>query len=139
MLGIIVVLGLACSTNVAVNHRAAAREMVQGTWRFVKYEVWNDGVVTEPLGTAPSGYIVFDAGRALIQLMRPEQASTLGAYYGTYTADVAARTINIAVEGGNLPGYIGSAQVRPFEIRGDTLVLGVRGDYLATLVRVRTP
>jgi hypothetical protein len=110
-----------------------------GTWRFVRYVVWDSaGSPQELLGPHPVGYVVFDAtGRAFIQLMRADDRTSLGAYFGRYTVNAAARTVNIRVEGSNIPDYIGTVQVRPYRLRGDTLVLGVVKDYQATLVRVR--
>ena len=128
-----------------------------GTWRGARYEVWDpDGRATTPFGDPVSGYAVFDAtGHAFIQLMRtpaippfaspqaptPEEIrsahSAFAAYYGPYTVDNAARTMTIRVEGSNMPSYTGTNQVRPFRVEGETLTLGVPGQYQATLVRVK--
>ena len=89
------------------------------------------------MGNDPSGYVAFDQhGYAFIQLMRRSDPGSFGAYYGTYTVTSQPREVVIAVEGSNIPGYIGSTQTRPFRLAGDTLVLGVPGEYQATLVRV---
>jgi hypothetical protein len=145
----------ACSARAAraQNPPPAAAHPLIATWRFVRYETWDRaGVRSTPFGTPPSGYIAFDSnGIALVQLsaISPASDSTaaqtvnFGAYYGRYTVDPKADTIRIAVEGANFDGYIGTVQVRPFRLSGDTLYLGVPGQYQATLVRVngkrRTP
>lgn len=128
-----------------------------GTWRAVRYEVWDtQGRISTPFGDPVSGYAVFDqTGHAFIQMMRtppvrpfassgaPTTAelqtalSAFAAYYGPYTIDHSTSTFTIRVEGSNMPTYTGSQQMRRFEIDGDTLRLGVAGQYEATLVRVR--
>lgn len=128
-----------------------------GTWRGVRYEVWDEqGRVTTPFGDPISGYAVFDqTGHAFIQLMRtpplppfasasaptPDELaaafSAFAAYYGPYAIDRATSTLTIRVEGSNMPSYTHSEQVRRFVIEGDTLRLGVPGQYQATLTRVR--
>lgn len=114
--------------------RAAAHDLV-GTWRVVRYEVWDSaGTRSQPLGTAPVGYGVFDGTRAFIQLMS-ESKSYLGAYFGPYA--VRGAELRITVEGTNIPDYMGSVQVRRFRIAGDTMTLGMPGEYQATTVRVR--
>lgn len=128
-----------------------------GTWRAVRYQTWDaQGRISTPFGDPVSGYAVFDpTAHAFIQLMRMPPAprfasanaptaeelrtaySAFAAYYGTYTIDDAAQTVTIHVEGSNMPSYMGSQQVRPFRIQGDTLILGIPNQYQATLVRVR--
>lgn len=55
--------------------------------------------------------------------------SAFAACHGTYTLDVGAQTVTIHVEGGDMPSYIRSGQVRPFRIQGDNLILGIPGRY----------
>lgn len=57
------------------------------------------------------------------------------AYYRPFTIDGDA--VAIRVEGSNTPSYTGSTQVRRLAIDGDTLRLGIPGQYQATLPRVR--
>ena len=116
-----------------------------GTWRLVSYETWNAaGDVSQPLGAPPAGYAVFDAtGHAFIQLAQgsahgaraDDVAKSFMAYFGTFTVDDENTEITIFVEASNAPSYVGSLQVRPFQIRGDMLVLGILGQYRATLHR----
>ena len=94
-------------------------------------------------------------GRAFVQMMRtppvrpfaspyeptPEEARdayhAYAGYYGTYTVDEAARVLTVHAEGSSWPAYTGTDRKRPFRLAGDTLFLGVPGQYQATLVRVR--
>ena len=135
----------------------APRGPFVGTWRAVRYQTWDaQGRVATPIGDPPSRYVVFaDTGRAFVHLMRtpavkpfaspnaptPEEIRdayfAYAGYYGTYTVDEAARILTIRAEGSNMPSYTGTDQVRPYRMSGDTLFLGVPGQYQATLVRVR--
>ena len=122
---------------------------ILGTWRLITYETWNaEGEVTEPLGTSPVGFAVFDdTGHAFIQLARrtgqdksaeaiDAAAHSFVAYFGTLTINEEHTELTVAVDASNLPRYVGSRQVRPFKVTDDTLVLGVPGQYRATLHRV---
>jgi hypothetical protein len=114
-----------------------AADPLLGTWRVVRYEVWENGRPTEPLGSAPVGYAVFDrTGHVFIQLQRDGDASTFAAYHGPYALNRTTDTLSIRVEGGSIPGYYSTVQVRPFRVTADTLRLGVDGEYQATLIRV---
>lgn len=116
-----------------------------GTWRLVSYETWNAaGDVSQPLGAPPAGYAVFDkTGHAFIQLAlggskgapADEVAKSFMAYFGTFAVNDENTEVTIFVEASNAPSYVGSLQVRPFQISGDMLVLGVLGQYRATLHR----
>ena len=112
-------------------------EQLVGTWRIIRYVVWDSaGRPTEPMGRMPSGYVVFTAtGHAFVQLMEPGGGS-FGAYYGPFRRTSDPGVLAVQIEGSNIPGYVGSTQTRPFRIDGDTLRLGVRGEYEATLARV---
>lgn len=132
-------------------------EPLLGTWRVVQYQTWDSqGRASTPFGDPASGYAIFDrTGHAFIQLMRtppvapfvspgrptPEELGAayfaFAAYYGTYSVNTAGRVVTIHVEGSNMPSYIGTDQVRPFQVDGDTLTLGVPEQYRATLARVR--
>ena len=116
-----------------------------GTWRLLSYEVWNEsGEIVAPLGPDPEGYAAFDAsGRAFIQLARSnasgspsdERSSSYMGYFGTVTVNASATEFTVAVEASNMPHYIGTRQERRFRIDGDSLVLGIEGQYRAVLRR----
>jgi hypothetical protein len=57
------------------------------------------------------------------------------AYYGTYTVD--ASNISVRVEGAWDPSQVGTDQVRPYELRGDKLIIGDQKTYRRTLKRVK--
>ena len=56
------------------------------------------------------------------------------AYYGTYKLDAAS--ITVKVEGAWDPTQVGSAQARPYQLKGDTLIIGDQVTYTRTLKRV---
>jgi hypothetical protein len=117
-----------------------------GTWRLARFETWNvDGGIEQPLGPSPAGYAVFDAtGHAFIQLARAAAAGVSAeaiagsfvAYFGSFTLNDDKTEFTVLVEASNLADYVASHQVRPFQISGNTLVLGIPGLYRATLHRV---
>lgn len=119
-----------------------------GTWRAVSYETWDaKGTRQTPFGASPIGYLVLDAtGHAFVALGEPVAASAGRAeppafvsYVGTYTVDTTQSLLRIQVEGSNLPGYPGSVQERKYTLQGDTLILGIEGEYRATLAQVTAP
>jgi len=109
-----------------------------GTWRLLEYVAWDStGRPQQVLGSTPSGYATFDAvGTAFIQLMKPDDVASFAAYYGPYSVNAAGDSLSIRVEGSSISAYLRTIQRRPFQIRADTLVLGLTGQYRATLVKV---
>lgn len=58
------------------------------------------------------------------------------AYYGTYTVD--AKNITVKVERAWDPSQVGSAQARPYQLKGEnTLIIGDQVTYKRTLKRVK--
>ena len=127
-----------------------------GTWRLVSAEDFDSETgqwVPYTFGNPPSGYFVYDAtGHASIQIMTtppvtlaqpdtptPQEALEIFnnyiAYYGTYTVDAA--NITVEVEGAWDPSQVGTPQARPYELRGDTLIIGDQKTYRRTLERVK--
>ena len=127
-----------------------------GTWRLVSAEDFDSETgqwVPYTFGNPPSGYFVYDAtGHASIQIMTtppvkpakpdsptPQEALEIFnnyiAYYGTYTVDAA--NITVQVEGAWDPSQVGTSQARPYELRGDTLIIGDQKTYRRTLERVK--
>lgn len=132
------------------------QKKVAGTWRLVSAEDFDPETgqwVPYTFGNPPSGYFVYDAtGHASIQIMTtppvkpakpdtptPQEALEIFnnyiAYYGTYTVDAA--NITVQVEGAWDPSQVGTAQARPYELRGDTLIIGDQKTYRRTLERVK--
>lgn len=132
------------------------KKKLVGTWRLVSAEDFDPETgkwVPYTFGNPPSGYFVYDAtGHASIQIMTtppvklakpdtptPQEAlevfNNYIAYYGTYTADAA--NISVEVEGAWDPSQVGTAQVRPYELKGDRLIIGDQKTYRRTLERVK--
>jgi hypothetical protein len=136
--------------------RERFKEQILGTWKLMSAEDRqspSDPWVPCAFGNPPSGYFVYDAtGHASIQILTtppqtiatpdsptPEEALAIFngyiAYYGTYSIDAA--NITVQVEGALDPSQVGSAQTRPYELSGDTLIIGDQVTYKRTLKRVR--
>lgn len=135
--------------------KSQAKQLV-GTWRLISAEDRSspsDPWVPYTFGNPPSGYFIYDAtGHASIQIMTtppqtiatpdsptPTEALAIFngyiAYYGTYTVDLKNITVN--VEGALDPSQVGTQQVRPYELTGDTLIIGDQVTYIRTLKRVK--
>jgi hypothetical protein len=135
--------------------RSLQKQLV-GTWRLVSAEDKDPKTnkwVPFTFGNPPSGYFVYDAtGHASIQIMTtppqkiatpdsPTPAEALAifnayiAYYGTYTVDQT--NISVHVEGALDPSQVGTDQVRPYQLRGDRLIIGDRVTYKRTLKRAK--
>lgn len=124
-----------------------------GTWRVVKFcDRDSTGALVDPLGPNPIGFFVYTAtGELSIQAMRsPPTGPTAGGpvhlrslgelrpfyfgYFGTYTI-LSESTVVHHVQGGTLPDYIGTDQVRSYRIRGDTLSIGAPRFPCRVLIR----
>jgi len=133
------------------------QNQVIGTWKLISAEDVNPKTgqwVPYTFGNPPSGYFIYDdTGHASIQIMTtpPQQIATTDdgptpaealaifnayiAYYGSYTVDSA--NITVQVEGALDPSQVGTAQVRPYEVSGDTLIIGDQVTYKRTLKRMK--
>lgn len=132
------------------------QKRVTGTWKLMSAEdkdpttgKWKKYT----FGNPPSGYFIYDAtGHASIQIMTtppvkiatpdsptPDEALEIFnnyiAYYGTYTVDES--NITVQVEGAWDPSQVGTAQVRPYELRGDKLIIGDQKTYTRVLKRFK--
>jgi hypothetical protein len=134
---------------------ACFKEQIVGTWKLMSAEDRSSPDVPwvpYTFGNPPSGYFIYDAtGYASIQIMTvppqtiatpdsPTPAEALAifngyiAYYGTYTIDET--NITVEVEGAWDPSQVGTAQPRPYQLVGDTLIIGDQITYKRTLQRV---
>jgi hypothetical protein len=134
----------------------SSQSQLVGTWRLMSAEDLDPTTgkwIPYTFGNPPSGYFIYDAtGHASIQIMTtppvkiatpdsptPDEALAIFngyiAYYGTYTVD--AENIQHQVEGAWDPSQVGSDQVRPYELCGDTLIIGDQKTYKRTLERVK--
>jgi Lipocalin-like domain len=133
-----------------------SQSQLVGTWKLMSAEDLDPTTgkwIPYTFGNPPSGYFIYDAtGHASIQIMTtppvkiatpdsptPDEALEIFngyiAYYGTYTLD--AENIYHQVEGAWDPSQVGSDQVRPYELSGDTLIIGDQKTYKRTLKRVK--
>ena len=133
-----------------------AKSQIVGTWKLISAEDKDPNTgqwVPYTFGNPPSGYFIYDdTGHASIQIMTtppqtiatpdsptPDEALAIFnayiAYYGTYTVD--STNITVHVEGALDPSQVGSAQVRPYDLSGDTLIIGDQVTYKRTLKRVK--
>ena len=127
-----------------------------GTWKLISAEDFDPNTgqwVPYTFGNPPSGYFIYDdTGHASVQIMTtppqkianpkkvtPEEALAIFnnyiAYYGTYTVD--STDITVQVEGAWDPRQVGTAQVRPYQLSGDTLIIGDQVTFKRTLTRVK--
>ena len=134
----------------------SVESQIVGTWRLISAEDKDPDTgqwVPYSFGNPPSGYFIYDAtGHASVQIMKtppqkiatpdtptPDEALAIFkayiAYYGSYTVDSA--NITVHVEGALDPSQVGSPQVRPYELSGDTLIIGDQVTYKRTLKRVK--
>jgi hypothetical protein len=125
-----------------------------GTWELRSYEVWDDqGEVMHPMGHDPIGYAIFSpCGNAFVQLarrapatvdldlqQREELANSYVAYFGRLEHHPSRAEFSVAVNASNRAQYLGTTQVRPYDLEGDELVLGIPGQYRARLQRRERP
>ncbi len=127
-----------------------------GTWKLISADDFDSTTgkwIPYTFGNPPSGYFIYDAtGHASIQIMTtppvklaspdsPTPAEALSifngyiAYFGTYTVDAA--NIYHQLEGAWDPSQVGSDQIRPYELTGDSLIIGDQKTYRRLLKRVR--
>ncbi len=131
----------------AVVASPAGRRFI-GVWKLVSCESKaKNGSVSYPFGEKPVGRITYDkAGRMSAQLMRPgrrpaglslrgasaedlrEVLNGFAAYFGTFDVDQAARTVIHHVQGGLIPGRVGTDLRRAYEFTGNRLILTAAGE-----------
>lgn len=121
---------------------AVAKRLV-GSWELVSYEIFNADGTKRP-GAYDRGQISYDAsGRMSAHLMHssntaPQSPQTdevraaayrryLG-YWGPFVVDAAAGHVTHIVEGSSNPSWVGSRQVRYYELSADSshLTLSLR-------------
>ena len=116
-------------------------EGLTGTWILHSlYGESAEGEIWQICGESPRGMLVYTAeGTTSVVLMqrgRPKFAAGLDAptveelraaffgfdaYCGTYTVDAAQKQVTHHILGSRMPDWEGSAQVRYFELEGDSL------------------
>lgn len=130
-------------TGVSDRQTDIARQL-EGVWRLVSSEFRTaSGKVIYPLGEDAMGQAIFTrSGYMSAQLMRPgrpafasgDQAGGTeqeiraalqgyAAYYGQCEIDEENRTLATRVEGSLFPNWVGSRQLRYYELSGSQLIL----------------
>ena len=108
-----------------------ASDALQGWWKIVSFHVeTQDGEGRmSPYGDAPLGSVVFAGGRMSAILsshetseQEPGRFKTTMAYAGAYRVE-DGRKLTVTVEAALFPAWIGTEQVRLFEVEGDALTL----------------
>jgi len=130
-----------------------------GTWRMAAVESRDSsaGPWRRPFGDAPYGFVMYntDGTHAMNFSRTPvpprfpggdrgaterELRETYDGYFswfGRYTVDTRKGVIIHHIEGSLWPSWRNTVQERPFEIRGDTLLLGDQVRSRRVLVRLR--
>jgi len=132
------------------------QQQLAGTWKLISAEDFDPTTgkwKPYTFGNPPCGYFVYDAtGHASIQIMptppvqlaqpdTPTADEALAifnsyiAYFGTYTVD--AENITVKVEGAWDPSQVGTDQARPYELSGDSLIIGDQKTYKRVLQRFK--
>jgi len=115
-----------------------------GTWKLVSFEMRrSDGQTVYPFTKNIVGVLNYDAGGNMsAQLMRPDRPAFAAndhmkgtseeikaafegyiSYFGTYEVNKEKGTVTHHVKGSLLPNWVGSDQVRFFELSGNRLTL----------------
>ena len=154
------------STRIAEDEKSScATNQLEGTWKFISLVGKSTkGEVYYPYGENLFGMIMYDTkGYMSVLLMNPDRprftsgdmmkgtpdeirAAFVGfdAYCGTYIIDEEKSKVTHNLQGSKFPNWVGTAQVRFFEISGDTMRLtappilagGVQWNFEAVLVRL---
>jgi len=116
-----------------VSQPGSVRARLLGNWKLVTYTTFNQSGGTSP-GTYDTGRVVYDAsGEMSAHLMdskrgalnpttdaaRSEAYRTYLAYFGPFTIDEQRGTVTHHVVGSSFPHWLGSEQVRYYQISAD--------------------
>lgn len=119
---------------------AAATQRVDnpliGTWRPIEFVDWDSaGRPQNPLGREPKGYLIYTAsGHVSLHLFGAP--SIYESYVGIYSVDARHGVVNHQIEAASTPDAVAGSGPRPFQLRGDTLVLGDDKTWRRVFVRV---
>ena len=121
----------------AVAQTSVAQRLV-GAWELVSYEIIAADGTKRP-GAYDRGQISYDAsGRMSAHLMHSSNTATVSpqtddvraaayrrylGYYGPFVVDTAAGTVTHVVEGSSNPSWVGSRQLRYYELSADNAQL----------------
>ncbi len=118
--------------------QATIAERLVGAWELVSYEIIAADGTRRP-GAYDRGQITYDAsGRMSAQLMHSSNTATAApqtddlraaayrrylGYYGPFIVDTAAGSVTHIVEGSSNPSWVGSKQLRYYELSPDNAQL----------------
>ena len=120
---------------------SSLKQRLRGSWTMVSAVLDQGGTKSEPFGPSPKGTVIFtNNDRVALIITRPDVAKfasnlrTTGtaeenkaavqgsiAYFGTYTANDADKTLVMRVEGSTYPNWAGTDQKRTIQLSGDEL------------------
>lgn len=128
---------LLASTLLAREQNTVQQRLV-GSWELVSYEIIAADGARRP-GSYDRGQITYDAsGRMSAHLMHSSNKADASpatdelratafrrylGYYGPFVVDTAAGTVTHIVEGSSNPSWVGSKQLRYFELSSDNAQL----------------
>lgn len=152
-------IGCAPSRSGTAAQLTTSLQSLIGGWRLTAYEDWDSaGHRSAPYGEHPRGYLRYDAdGTMSVQIMRTpalpafaagedrgaaeEKAAAFDAYvayFGFYTLSGPTAVLH-HVEAALDPTYVGTHQLRPFRLAGDSLILGDERTWRRVFLRTRNP
>ena len=127
-----------CLFAPGLNAQAPVKDRLVGSWELVNYEIIAADGTRRP-GTYDRGQITYDAsGRMSAHLMHSSNKSDASpstdelratafrrylGYYGPFVVDTAAGTVTHIVEGSSNPSWVGSKQLRYYELSADNAQL----------------
>jgi hypothetical protein len=108
-----------------------------GTWRPVEFVNWDSaGTAHHPMGVELRGYLIYTAsGHVSLHLF--SQPSQYESYVGVYSVDARRGVVDHQIEAASTPDATAGSGTRPFQLRGDTLILGDAKAWQRVFVRVR--
>ena len=126
---------IACASQRLVSTHSSSGSgdsSIVGVWRVEQFCDIDrvSGRETAPYGPHPIGYFIYlPTGQLSIQVMdssphAPDAKPAYFGYFGTYTVDATTSTVVHHVQGGTITEYIGTDQMRKYQITGDTLSIG---------------
>ena len=131
------------STTPVVRAQNGVAERLVGSWELVQYEVIAADGTRRP-GNYDRGQVTYDAsGRMSAHLMHSSNKSDISpqtdelratafrrylGYYGPFVVDTAGGTVTHIVEGSSNPSWVGTRQLRYYELSQDNsrLTLSLR-------------
>lgn len=142
---ILLLLGASCAKEMNRNMSSDMAAKLVGVWKLVSLEAQDPSGRTTgyPFGRKAQGRLIYEAnGRMAVQLMNPDRpkfaANDLlltseaevraafdgyAAYYGSYSVDQGQGLVVHHVEAAHIPNWVGTGQVRHFDLQGNRLTL----------------